>query len=174
MKAIERRKTQWHLGGTAKELAFAEFQHAVICLAEAFYRHAGKSLSMIAEDPNLSGYDSVILHVIHMGKRPKSITEIQHFTNRGDVSNIQYSMRKLLNAGLIKRAARPEGRSASYELTKKGIGIAARYVAARQELLSRFPVEEEQLIGRLKDGEDLMILLTGLYDQASRTLMTRV
>ncbi len=43
-----RNGAKWHLGGSEVELAFAEFQHAVICYAESFYRHIGKSLAAIA------------------------------------------------------------------------------------------------------------------------------
>jgi len=162
----------WHLGATQRDLAFAEFQHALICLSEAFYRYVGKSLSIIAADPYLTGQDSVILHTIYLGERPKSITDLQHFTNRSDVANIQYSVRKLKAAKLIERAASGEGRSATYRLTAKGKQIAHAYAKARHVLLARFPEHEQRLVERLADAKDLMVILTGLYDQGSRVLMT--
>lgn len=163
---------KWHLGGSEVELAFAEFQHAVICYAESFYRHIGKSLSAIAGDANLTGYDSVILNTIHVLDRPKGVTEIQHFTNRSDVANIQYSVRKLMRAGLVVKAPRG-GRGTTYRVTAKGRAVAQKFVAARRELLSQIPQEGGKLIARLGDARNMLTLMTGLYDQASRLLTTR-
>lgn len=164
---------KWRLAQTPKELAFAEFQHALICLSEAFYRYAGRNLALISGDARFNGQDSVILNAINAGERPKSVTDIQHFTNRNDVANIQYSLRKLQAAGLIERAPRNEGRGTTYRLTATGLGIAEAYATARRELLDRFPQEEGQLLARLADGTELMAVLTGLYDQVSRLSMTR-
>ncbi len=163
---------QWHLGTTPQELAFAEFQHAMMCLSEAFFRFAGRSLAQIADDQNMSGQDSVILQVIHSGKRPKSITDLQHFTNRTDVSNIQYSVRKLQKAGLVRRA-KAEGRGAAYELTARGLEVVDAYVRSRRELLADFPEMDDRLIARLEDARRLVVTMTGLYDQASRYLIVR-
>jgi predicted MarR family transcription regulator len=163
----------WHLGETEVELGFAEFQHAVICFSESFYRYVGKSLSTIAGDPKLTGYDSVILHTIYALDRPKSITEIQHFTNRGDVANIQYSIRKLLRAGLIEKAPRG-GRGTTYRVSAKGRSVARDYVLARRELLSQIAEDGGRLVTRLADARNMLTLLTGLYDQASRLMTTRM
>ena len=164
---------KWHLGESEAELAFAEFQHAVICFAESFYRHVGKSLSTISGDPNLTGYDSVILHTIFAQDRPKSVTEIQHFTNRSDVANIQYSVRKLLKAGLIEKAPRGGGRGTSYRVSTRGREVAREYVLARRELLSQVPQNGGELVHRLHESRNMLTLLTGLYDQASRLMTTR-
>lgn len=163
---------KWHLGGSEVELAFAEFQHAVICYAESFYRYIGKSLSTIAGEANLTGYDSVILNTIHVLDRPKGVTEIQHFTNRSDVANIQYSVRKLMRAGLVEKAPRG-GRGTAYRVTAKGRAVAQKFVAARRELLSQLPQEGGKLVARLADSRNMLTLMTGLYDQASRLMTTR-
>ncbi|HEY7608968.1 MAG TPA: winged helix DNA-binding protein [Alphaproteobacteria bacterium] len=168
-----RGRAKWHLGESEVELAFAEFQHAVICYAESFYRFIGKSLSTIAGEPNLTGYDSVILNTIHVLDRPKGVTEIQHFTNRGDVANIQYSIRKLIRAGLAEKVPRAAGRGTTYRVTAKGRAVAREFVAARRALLSQIPVEGGKLTARLADARNVLTLMTGLYDQASRLITTR-
>jgi predicted MarR family transcription regulator len=164
---------KWHLGESEVELAFAEFQHAVICYAESFYRYIGKSLSMIAGEPNLTGYDSVILNTIFVLDRPKGVTEIQHFTNRGDVANIQYSVRKLVRAGLVEKAPRSAGRGTTYRVTAKGRAVAHEFVAARRALLGQLPQEGGKLTARLADARNMLTLMTGLYDQAARLVTTR-
>lgn len=163
----------WHLGETGLELAFGEFHHVVICFGEAFYRFVGKSLAQLADDPNMTGQDSVILHTIASLDRPKSVTEIQHVTNRGDVANIQYSVRKLMRAGLIEKAPRGAGRGTSYRASAKGRAVVREYVEARRALLNQVPQDAAQLAARLGDTSALLSLLTGLYDQASRQISTR-
>lgn len=163
----------WHLGRNQLEMAHTEFQHALICLGEAFYRFAGKNLSLLAGDSNLTGSDSVILHTIHSADRPKSVSELQHFTNRSDTSNIQYSVRKLLSAGLIKQAKKSKGRGTSYLTTEKGKAIVEEYVKAREELLAQMQHDPERLIEMLNDASNLMAVLTGLYDRSSRLLTVR-
>jgi predicted MarR family transcription regulator len=164
---------KWHLGDTERELAFAEFQHALICLGEGFYRFIGKTLSHVTQDPNFTGYDSVILHTVHAADRPKSIPELQEFTNRSDVANIQYSVRKLERAALIEKVPRTSGRGTKYQITKKGREVARAYTEFRRTLLDQFPESTERLVPRLSNARDLMVILTGLYDQASRQMSTR-
>jgi predicted MarR family transcription regulator len=167
-----RSDAKWHLGGTEVELAFAEFQHAVICYSESFYRYIGKSLSAIAGEAGLTGYDTVILNTIHVLDRPKGVTEIQHFTNRSDAANIEDSVRKLMRAGLIEKAAR-SARGTTYRVTAKGRAVAQKFVAARRELLSQVPQEGGKLVARLGDARNMLTLMTGLYEQAARVIATR-
>lgn len=164
---------KWHLGETEKELAFAEFQHAMICLSEAYYRFVGKSLSLFAHDPSLNGYDNVILHTVQAASRPKSISEMRDFTNRSDVANIQYSVRKLVKAGLIEKVPRSAAKGTQYRVTKRGQEVVRAYTEYRKQLLACFPEDDRKLIDRLSNASNLMVLLTGLYDQASRQLSTR-
>ena len=145
----------------------------MICLGEAFYRFIGKTLNHVTEDPNFTGYDSVILHTIQAADRPKSITELQEFTNRSDVANIQYSARKLERAALIEKVPRTSGRGTKYQITKEGRDVVRAYAEDRRALLDQFPEATERLVPRLSNARDLIVILTGLYDQASRHMSTR-
>src|SRR5262249_20884817 len=127
-KAVQESNSNWHLANSERERAFAEFQHALICLGEAFYRFIGKTLVHVTEDQNFTGYDSVILHTIHAADRPKSITELQEFTNRSDIANIQYSVRKLEHAALIEKVPRTSGRGTKYQITRNGREVVRAYV----------------------------------------------
>ncbi len=172
-KASKKNNAAWVLVGSERELAFAEFQHALICLGEAFYRFVGKTLDHVMEESNFTGYESVILISIQAGDRPKSITELQEFTNRSDVANIQYSVRKLERAALIEKVARTSGRGTKYRLTKKGSEVVRAYAEYRRALLDQFPESTQRLVPRLSNARDLMVILTGLYDQGSRKMHTR-
>lgn len=162
----------WHLGESPRELGFARFQHALICAAEAFYRNAGRNLSLLMNDQNLNGQDSVLLQVIHTVDRPKTIADLQQFTNRTDIANIQYSVRKLERAGLLQKVE-SDGRGAAYSLTDQGKRIVDAYVEARRALLNSFPETDEDLLGRLENAKSLLVILSGLYDHDTREQLTR-
>jgi predicted MarR family transcription regulator len=162
-------KPQIHIGRGAVELALFEFQHAAICYIEAFYRHVERQLILVTDDPNLSAPDCIILHAIRLGERPKSMTEIQHFSNRRDIANIQYSIRKLIKAGLVQKAKRDTGRGTSYELTKYGFEITEAYVTARARMMNDFLSEQTSFVRDAENATRLMMMLTGVYDHLSRT-----
>ena len=160
-----------HLGGdTEVEMALYELQHALVCHGEAFSRYAGMQLSRIVDDPNLTGPDCVILQCVRAGDRPKGITEIQHYTNRTDTANIHYSLKKLVKAGLIEKIPQEKGRKTVYGLTDKGTETVDRYVKARRGFIDLIPSNDDRFVADLKTARRMIILLTGYYDNASRSL----
>jgi predicted MarR family transcription regulator len=164
-----------HLGQSELERELYELQHAALCYMEAFYRYIEMQLHLASAETNLSGADCVILHAIRIGDRPKSIRELQLFTNRSDVANIQYSIRKLSAAGLIERAKqtkRAAGQGAAYTLTARGRKVTDDYVRARKALIGMIPQAPESVIGDAKTATRLLLQLTGLYDHVSRSLAT--
>jgi len=158
-----------HIGRSKMELALFEFQHSAICFIEAFYRHIEQQLVNITGDANMSAQDCVILHAIRLGDRPKSITDIQHFANRRDVANIQYSVRKLAKAGLVQKAKRDNGRGTFYRLTKHGLLITDIYVDTRARIMSEFLSKRDSFLKDTETATRLMMMLTGIYDHLSRT-----
>ena len=163
-----------HLGKSELELVLFEFQHGVICYMEAFHRHLESQMLALTGDPGLSAEDCIILHAIRLGDRAKSIPDIQHFTNRGDIANVQYSVKKLVKAGLARNAHKKATvRGTRYELTPQGKTLTERYVQSRRELIEMIPAEPAKLIAELKKANALLITLTGLYDHVSRTEAAR-
>lgn len=169
IKPAKSAKPQIHIGRGALELSLFEFQHAAICYLEAFYRHIEQQLILVTGDPNLTAQDCVILHAIRLGERPKSMTEIQHFTNRRDIANIQYCIRKLVKAGLVQKAKRDVGRGTFYELSKYGFEITEAYVAARARMMNEYLSEQPGFVRDAESATKLMMMLTGVYDHLSRT-----
>lgn len=149
-------------------MALYEFQHSAICYIEAFYRHIENQLILVTGDPNLSAQDCVLLHSIRLGERPKSMTEIQHFSNRRDMANIQYSIRKLIKADLVQKAKREAGRGTFYETTKYGIEISDAYADARSRMMKEYLSEYPGFVRDAESATRLMMMLTGVYDHLSR------
>ena len=105
----------------------AEFEHALICLGEAFGRYNLQGLAGASGDTSFSGQDNMVLHIIATLDRPKSLSDISRFMNRDDLANIQYSVRKLLKAGLIEKASDRSARGTTYRSTAAGRAAVAEF-----------------------------------------------
>jgi len=159
-----------HMGASDLERSLYELQHEVICYTEAFYRYIGSQLVRVTGDPNLSGQDCVILHGIRLGDRPKSIPEIRHYCNRTDSANIQYSIKKLIKAGLVEKTGNGTGRGTTYQVTALGHRVTDEYARKRREFIADLPGDPEEIQRDAERAKRLLLLLTGLYDHASRSI----
>ncbi|SDI63630.1 winged helix DNA-binding protein [Lutimaribacter saemankumensis] len=165
--SVDRR---WHLAQEPLEVELTDFEYALMRAFESFGRWQAECLASSAR-LEASGPENALLHVIRMHDRPKTIKELARLTNRDDIPNIQYSLRKLLKAGLIAR----EGSSRTgvhYTVTDEGRAITDRYAEIRRELLV-------SLLGRLKspdaslrDATRTLELLVGIYDSAALDAVT--
>ena len=159
-----------HLSATSREAAITAFEQALICAAEAFYRFASSLLGPVARDNNLTGQDCVILQQLVVAGSPRKVGDLLRFANRDDASNVQYSLRKLMKAGLARQVRGASKRGTAYEVTAEGARISARLVAMRREYLTAS-------VGELADGDQhlealtrALGLLTGVYDHGSRLM----
>ncbi len=147
-----------------------EFEFAVWRFSAAFVRWQGDCMSC-ATASGLSGQDAAILHVIRMRDTPKSLSEIARLLNRDDAANIQYSLKKLLTAGLIGKAVSASKKQTSYTVSPAGAAVTAAYSEHRRTMLL-------SMIGQLHEPGDItqatrtLNLLIGVYDQASRVAAT--
>src|ERR1700722_18560435 len=123
------------LGRSDCERAFFEYEQALICASEAFYRFAGATLGATGREHNLTGQEQVILQQLMVTPKPRSVSDLSRFTNRDDISNIQYSLRKLAAAGLIEKVPGTTNRDTRYRPTAAGQAITEAMVDRRRELL---------------------------------------
>ncbi len=162
-----------HLARTAHEAAVTEFEQALICAGEAFYRFAGSLLGPEARAHNLSGQDCVILQQLVTAGHPSRIADLLRFANREDTSNVQYSLRKLIKAGFVRQVKGTTNRDMAYAVTEEGNRITSRLVALRHELLMLPTNEIEGLDTQLRSITAALGLVTGLYDHGTRVLVGR-
>ena len=106
--------------------------------------------------------------------RPRSISELSRFSNRDDISNIQYSLRKLATAGLIEKVPGSTNRDTRYRPTQAGRELTEFLVSSRRELLISPSAEVSNIEAQLKSASNALSLLTGLYDHTSRVLAARM
>jgi predicted MarR family transcription regulator len=156
----------WHLATSDFEVALTELEFSIFRVAAAFERWQADCLGCCYGQP-FSGTDTALLHVIRMHERPKSISEICRLLNRDDQANLQYSVRKLLNAKLIEKShAAASKKDVTYRVSALGREITDRYAAFRQELLiattqtAAGSIEFESVAKALN-------VMAAMYDQAS-------
>jgi predicted MarR family transcription regulator len=155
---VERLETTTPLGRSDRERAFLEFEQALICAAEAFYRFAGAVFGPTGAQRKLTGQECVILQQLMFTPRPRSVNELSRFSNRDDISNIQYSLRKLTAAGLIEKVP----------------ALTEFLVSSRRELLISPSADVPHIEAQLKSAGNALSLLTGMYDHTSRVLAARM
>jgi predicted MarR family transcription regulator len=161
------------LARTERERAFFEFEQALICASEAFYRFAGAALGPTGKQHNLTGEENVILQQLILTSKPRSVSDLSRFSNRDDIPNIQYSLRKLTAAGLIEKVPGSTNRDTRYRPTAAGWELTEGLVATRREWLIAPSTSITDIEKQLRAATTAMTLLTGLYDHVSRVLAGR-
>jgi predicted MarR family transcription regulator len=158
--ALDRR---WHLARTPVEVDLAEAEFALMRAFEAFGRWQAECLGSVV-DLAVSGPENAMLHIIRMNERPKSIKDLARLANREDIPNMQYSLRKLIAAGLVQKSG--SGRSGVvYSVTE-------RYADVRASLLAKAVQSVPELRHRLEDATTTLDLMTGIYEHAALSAAT--
>lgn len=160
----------WHLARTPLEIDVTEVEYALMRSYEAFGRWQAECLATVIEF-SATGPENALLHVIRMNDRPKTIHDLAHMTNREDIPNIQYSLRKLIKGGFVKRTG--SGRTGvTYEVTPLGHRVTERYADIRSVLLIDAVTRVPDLAAKLADAARTLELVTGIYEQAARAAAT--
>lgn len=160
----------WHLARTPLEVDVAELEFALMRAFEAFGRWQAECLGSVI-DLAASGPENAMLHIIRMNDRPKSIKDLARLSNREDIPNMQYSLRKLIGAGLVDKTG--SGRSGvTYSVTDKGREVTDRYAEVRSSLLAKAIQSVPDLRHRLEETTGTLDLITGIYEHAALSAAT--
>ena len=161
---------RWHLAQSAGEVEATELEFALMRAFEGFGRWQSECLASVC-DLAATGPENALLHIIRMNERPKSIKDLARLTNRDDVPNIQYSLRKLIGAGLVIRKG--AGRSGvSYEVTHEGHRVTDDYGALRRRLLLAEIAALPGFSARLAEASRTLNVLSGIYEEVARVAAT--
>jgi len=85
---------------------------------------------------SITGPENVLLHVVAMKGRAKTIHDVMLLTNRQDTPNVQYGLRKLMKLGFIKKRGSARA-GVFYQTTEKGEKVCKDYADLRKKLLLR-------------------------------------
>lgn len=159
----------WHLATTDHEIALTELEFSLFRSFEAFHRWQSEGMATVT-GISMSGTDGAILNIIRMRNRSKSIKEIAMLFNRDDLPNLQYTIRKLIKNGLIKKDGPGKQRKgARYIITEKGIQVTDDYISIRRSVLVNF---SKGMGEDLEHAARTLELMSGIYDQAARIVAT--
>jgi len=159
-----------HLATTPHEFAVTTFEQGLICAAAAFYRFYGVLLGREGRVRNISGQDNAILQQIMAASRPLAVTDIARFANRDDIANIQYSLKKLLRAGLIEKAGRTSARETSYVVTEIARHWTQDFLKLRRQLFTDPAAQLPDFDDQLEKSAHLLNLVAGFYDHGTRVM----
>ncbi|HIE86168.1 MAG TPA: transcriptional regulator [Gammaproteobacteria bacterium] len=162
---------KWRLGGDEHSITTTEFEWAIMRFYSAFERSC-QQLASVAGNTNRSFQELVILHVVAMQHHPQTSTSLARQLNRDDIANVQYILRKLLNEGLLVKKKEPRGKTYTYDITKSGSVMVERYAEMRALLLLEKTKFIDNIDTKLHAVNDLLSLLTGIYDDTARISAT--
>ena len=161
---------RWHLAQRPVEVDTTELEFALMRAFEGFGRWQSECLASVS-DLAATGPENAMLHIIRMNDRPKTIKDLARLTNRDDVPNIQYSLRKLIGAGLVARKG--AGRSGvTYEVTAEGLRVTENFAAIRRRLLILAVDGVPGFAERLGEASRTLNLLSGIYEEVARVAAT--
>lgn len=161
----------WHLGGTHHDAMTTEFEWAMLRFEQAFQRFMLQIASMCGLG-ELSSAELVLLHVIRMQDGPKTAAVLARQLNIDGVTNVQYSLRKLLNSGFVDKIKGANSKIWMYAATERAAAMLDEYTRIRREMLTDQTKNFESIDKKLYEAAKLISLLTGTYDEASRISAT--
>ena len=163
---------RWHLATNEHEIALTELEYSLFRSYESFSRWM-KECTVAASGVNMSANDCAILNIIAMRERPKGITEIARLLNRNDTTNIQYTIRKLIQDKLVEKTSTDNRRKGvRYRTTADGTEVVKRFVALRKGLLIEVTEAIRNMDEQLANGSKVLDIMTGMYEQAARVAAT--
>jgi predicted MarR family transcription regulator len=163
-------KVAHHLSQTPHEFAVTQFEQGLLCAAAAFYRFYGALLGREGYIRNISGQDNVILQQIMAASRPLAVADIARFANRDDIANIQYSLKKLLRAGLIEKTQKTSVRETSYAVTALAQQWTEEFTALRRRLFTDPSAQILDFDDQLDKAGRLLNTIAGFYDHGTRIM----
>ncbi|MPQ66573.1 MULTISPECIES: winged helix DNA-binding protein [Pseudomonas] len=160
----------WHLATTDGEVSWTEFELQLWRAFNAFKRWQLECEKM-ANDNKMSVDELAVLHVIRMNDRPKTIAEVGQLLNRSDYFNINYSVTRLSERGLVKKYQPFKNRPVQLSVTEEGRRNTEKYTEARKNIL--FGEFSREISGiNLKEVVLGLRQIKGVYEEAHRAAST--
>ena len=118
--------------------------------------------------------DVALLHTIRMRGGSPTFPELLLFLNRMDISNVQYSLRKLEKLGLVTRTRGGTRRDTILSITDESEQLTEDFGAVRDEVLVHLCDTVEDFENAMNDAASALERLAGIYDQATTSILNEV
>ena len=143
----------------------SEFEFGLIVAGNAFHRWIVHCMSA-AGLKDLTPLDVLVLHHVTHRARDKRLADICFIMNVEDTHLINYSLKKLLNLGVV--VGSKNGKEVTYASTELGRGHVQRYREIRETGLINALEADGGLNRDIGELARLLRVLSGMYDQAAR------
>ncbi|MEM6309167.1 MAG: winged helix DNA-binding protein [Pseudomonadota bacterium] len=153
--------------GSFPEVSEVEF--GLTLAGNAFHRWMVRAIATVGF-PEMSPLDVLVLHTVYHRERPKKLADICLVLNIEDTHTVNYAVRKLRAAGLVKEGR--QGKEKTVQVTDKGAKTCDDYREVRERLLLRSLKALDLKPEDASRMAALLRLLSGQYDQAARAATT--
>lgn len=143
----------------------SEFEFGLIVAGNAFHRWVVHCMSA-AGLKDLTPLDVLVLHHVTHRARDKRLADICFIMNVEDTHLINYSLKKLLNLGVVESSK--NGKEVTYASTEMGRAHVQRYREIRESCLIDAMNADDGLKRDIGELARLLRVLSGMYDQAAR------
>jgi len=147
----------------------SELEFGLIVASHAFERWMVRAMAA-AGYADLSPLDVLVLHTVRHRDRSKKLADICLVLNVEDTHTVNYAIKKLTRAGLVKEGR--QGKEKSVEATDQGAEACDTYRRIRENLLLESISELGIEAAQISNVSALLRLLSGQYDQAARAAAT--
>ncbi len=143
----------------------SELEYGLITANNAFSRWIVQCMAA-AGHPDFSSLDVLVLHNVNHRNRRKRLSDICFVLHVEDQYTVNYSLKKLVKAGLVEREKR--GKEMFYGTTKEGRSACEAYRDVRERcLVSAFTSLDQEGL-EVSRAALILRFMSGLYDQAAR------
>ncbi|MDH0342722.1 winged helix DNA-binding protein [Chromobacterium haemolyticum] len=143
----------------------SEFEFGLIVANNAFNRWMTRCMTAAGESDMTAMEVSLLHHVNHRG-RGKKLADICFVLNIEDTHVVSYALKKLVKMGYV--GSEKVGKEALFATTQAGIELCQRYRDVREQCLINALIDNGGQQADIGDNAQLLRMLAGLYDQASR------
>ena len=143
----------------------SEFEFGLIVVGNAFNRWIARCMAA-AGLPGLAPMDVLVLHHVHHRARDKRLADIAFTLNVEDLHVVNYSLKKLLAAGVVETTRL--GKEVLYRTNDAGKAYIDRYREIRERCLVAALSRSHGDGDTIHETARVLRWLSGLYDQAAR------
>jgi predicted MarR family transcription regulator len=144
----------------------SEFEFGLVVAGNAFNRWIVHCMSA-AGLSDLTPLDVLVLHHVNHRARNKRLSDICFIMNVEDTHLINYSLKKLLNLGVVLSSK--NGKEVTYASTDTGRDYVEKYREIRESCLMNALSADHAANKDIGELARLLRVLSGMYDQAARS-----
>lgn len=150
---------------SGRSAEMSEFEYGLIIASNAFNRWAVRCM-LATGIKDMTITDVLVLHHVNHRAREKKLADIAFTLNVEDTHVVNYSLKKLVNLGLVLADRR--GKEVLYSTNEAGQAICKKYFQIRERVLVSNLTGAENEKFELTELARFLRVLSGLYDQAAR------